>query len=135
MGSLRALTARRPLPSVSFEVSVAYLIEDWSMLHSAAVATRAYDTVQMAPEDIVAKLAAKQHDYGHGNIMAFGELGIRVRISDKWARIRNLRERQVAPEHESLHDSWFDLLGYCVIGDMLTHGTFQLPLHKDRHQP
>ena len=37
--------------------------------------------------DIVIK---KQHDYGHENILAFGEFGVLVRTNDKLARLKNL---------------------------------------------
>ena len=33
---------------------------------------------------------AKQHDYGHDNIMAFKEQGLAVRLWDKVARLKNL---------------------------------------------
>lgn len=79
---------------------------------------------------IVALLAAKQHDYGHENILKHGIEGVRVRIWDKIARLRNLLGRD-APKHESIADTWLDLIGYSVIGVLLDRGTFTLPLASD----
>jgi len=71
-------------------------------------------------------LCSKQADYGHDNILAFGDIGICVRMSDKIARIKNLRNKNAM--NESLLDSWMDLLGYAVIGLMLLANTFTLEL-------
>lgn len=76
-------------------------------------------------------LAAKQHDYGHDNILRFGINGIAVRISDKTARLRNLYRRDAEAKNEALLDSWNDLFGYSVIGLMVCDDTFKLPLEAD----
>lgn len=73
----------------------------------------------------------KQHDYGHGNIMAFGIDGIIVRMNDKMARILNLASRGVEAANEPLVDSYQDMIGYSLIGLMLLAGTFTLPLGGD----
>lgn len=79
--------------------------------------------------DVHDLLCSKQADYGHENILAFGDIGICVRMSDKIARIKNLRNKNAM--NESLMDSWLDLLGYAVIGLMLLADTFTLPLEKN----
>lgn len=90
--------------------------------------------------DMVRLLAAKQHDYGHGNINKFGQLGIVVRLSDKYERLTNLAFTQdflasgntVAPRvEESIIDTLRDLVGYCVVGLMLLDGTFNLELGEE----
>lgn len=78
------------------------------------------------PEAFHALLCAKQADYGHDNINAFGIVGVAVRINDKVARLNNLADR--SPMNESALDTWLDLIGYSVIAEMLTNGTFQLEL-------
>jgi hypothetical protein len=80
---------------------------------------------------MVDKLAEKQANYGTGNILAFGEQGLVVRVSDKIARITNMRAKGRNSSDESLFDSLFDLIGYAVIARMLDRGTFELPLTRD----
>lgn len=80
---------------------------------------------------IVNVLASKQHDYGHDNILKHGVEGVRVRMWDKIARLKNLLTRGTEAKNESIIDTWFDLIGYSVIGVMLERGTFQLPLLSD----
>lgn len=76
-------------------------------------------------------VVSKQADYGHANILRFGVEGIRVRLSDKVARINNLTAKKVDPLNESLVDSWVDIAGYCIVGMMVVRGTFELPLADD----
>lgn len=85
-------------------------------------------------DNLVGLLADKQHDYGYQNILAYGEQGVRVRISDKLARIAHLRGKGVSASNESLKDSFIDICGYAVIGQMLDDGTFTLPLADDVSQ-
>ena len=76
-------------------------------------------------------LISKQLDYGPENIMAspFGpERGLIVRLWDKIARLANLYERGVEPNHESLEDTWRDISNYGTIGLMVARGEFRLPL-------
>lgn len=108
------------IPSADEDLSV---IHEWAY-YSPEMAN--YTRVQ-----IVEILAQKQADYGHENIMAYGLEGVRVRISDKLARIRNLKLKGADPENESLVDSYLDICGYCIIGQMLEDGTFMLPLAAD----
>lgn len=82
--------------------------------------------------DMVALLAAKQHDYGHANIMEFGQQGIVVRLWDKISRYENLMRRGVDPENESLQDTLKDIIGYCILWCMLANNTFMFPLAGDR---
>lgn len=72
---------------------------------------------------------SKQKDYGHENILAFGEFGILVRVNDKIARLKNLQDKEVS--NEPTEDSWKDMAGYSILAIMLRRGTFELPL-KDK---
>lgn len=75
---------------------------------------------------------SKQHDYGTRNILRYGHDGIKVRISDKIERVRNLRSKpDGAARNESLSDSWDDIVGYGLVGLMLGLGWFTLPLEGD----
>src|SRR5262249_12973777 len=80
---------------------------------------------------MVDKLAEKQANYGTGNILAFGVDGLTVRISDKIARVTNMRAKGRTSEDESLFDSLFDLIGYSVIAYMLWQDWFKLALDRD----
>lgn len=73
-------------------------------------------------------LCRKQHDYGHGNINAFGLTGLAVRICDKIARYSNLQGRDNAVHGEALEDTLLDMVGYAVLAKMVSNGTFQLEL-------
>lgn len=78
-------------------------------------------------------LIRKQRDYGPGNIMAFGELGVLVRANDKIERLKNLWKTGNLddPQNEAADDTWFDLLNYGLIGLMVRRGIFGLPLAKE----
>jgi len=78
--------------------------------------------------DLKTLMVGKQKDYGHLNITSFGKYGVLVRVSDKVARIQNLRLRGVTPENESVPDSWEDLVNYSIIWMMLDKNVFTLPL-------
>lgn len=81
--------------------------------------------------EVAALIVSKQHDYGHGNILAFGEYGVLVRCSDKLERLKNLLKRGIEPENETVIDTWRDLVGYGLIALMLRNGVFTLPLKED----
>lgn len=76
----------------------------------------------------VALLVSKQNDYGHDNINAFGHVGVAVRMCDKIARFLNLTTQAHEAANEPLVDTLRDMVGYSVIAEMLTCGTFQLHL-------
>lgn len=63
-------------------------------------------------------LLSKHRDYGAKNISHSpgGALnGLRVRIHDKQARINNLIDNNLNPEHEALEDSFKDMANYAII--------------------
>lgn len=85
-------------------------------------------TGQWDSGDMVRLLCSKQHDYGHGNINAFGLFGIVVRLSDKVERYKNLISKKSEAQNEPLLDTLNDIVGYCVIAIMFNEKTFQLQL-------
>jgi hypothetical protein len=76
-------------------------------------------------------LVRKQKDYGHGNILMFGHVGIAIRMCDKLARLDSLLTSGVTPSNESLIDTWMDLIGYAVISEMLHLNVFELELKDE----
>lgn len=97
----------------------------------ASEAVRGLDELgQWDEEKMQDILCAKQHDYGHENINAFGMVGIAVRLSDKIARYNNLSKTDSGNKvsGETLIDTLVDMVGYGIIASMHDDGTFQLPL-------
>jgi hypothetical protein len=79
---------------------------------------RVYDTAMEL-------LLAKHRDYGPHNIgrSPGGALnGLRVRMHDKLARINNLIDTGSEPNHESVRDSFVDLLNYSAIALLVLDG-------------
>jgi hypothetical protein len=79
-------------------------------------------------EEMHRLLCSKQHDYGHGNILHFGTVGVAVRLCDKIARRANLLGRGATAMNETLTDTYMDILGYAAIALMLEDGSFELEL-------
>lgn len=75
-------------------------------------------------------LLKKHQDYGPKNISDSpgGPInGLRVRMWDKMARIRNLTNEsalphELSPQNESLRDSFLDMVNYGIIGLMVLDG-------------
>jgi len=67
----------------------------------------------------------KHKDYGKGNILDMGELGIAFRISEKFNRIKHLLMSGKKPENETIDDSWIDIAVYAVIAILLRRGWFE----------
>lgn len=68
---------------------------------------------------------AKNKDYGKGNILDTGEMGIIFRINDKINRLKNLQMSQKQPNNESVDDSWLDIGVYAAIAILLRSGKFK----------
>jgi hypothetical protein len=83
------------------------------------------------PIGLLDLLVRKQHDYGHDNINAFGQVGLAVRMCDKIARYYNLNRRGHGGLSEPMEDCLVDMVGYGVISRMLWDGTFDLELDMD----
>jgi hypothetical protein len=67
----------------------------------------------------------KQKDYGSGNIAAFGEYGVLVRVWDKVSRLRNLLTNVSEPKNESIEDTWLDLCNYAIIATLCRRGEWK----------
>ena len=67
-------------------------------------------------------LDRKNKDYGPGNISAFGEKGVIVRLNDKIERLKTLVWNDKSPEHEKVSDTWLDVTNYGIIGLMCHRG-------------
>lgn len=76
-------------------------------------------------------LVSKQHDYGHHNILMFGQTGVGIRMCDKIARLITLLGSGSKAQNESITDTWCDLVGYSVIAQMLWNDTFKLELKNN----
>lgn len=85
---------------------------------------------QWSASDIADILESKQQDYGHGNISAFGQLGIAVRLSDKVERMKNLESKKGRARNESFTDTMLDIVGYCTIALMLDDGSFYMEVEE-----
>ena len=91
------------------------------------------DAFDEVVKELKTLMISKQRDYGHRNIMDFGELGVLVRVNDKIARLKNLKTNNLKPKNESVIDTWRDIANYAIIALMLKKGTFTLPLKEDTH--
>ena len=75
--------------------------------------------------DAAVLLDSKNQDYGTGNISAFGERGVVVRLSDKIERLKTLVWQGKSPEHEKVEDSWLDVTNYGIIGLLCHRGDWK----------
>jgi hypothetical protein len=121
-------------------------------------------TFEQAIDQILAEMRstmiAKQKDYGPGNISAFGEHGVIVRLNDKVERMKNLKFgngaeraldeieelacsdgsasieaieeiiRKYSPKNEPVEDTYLDTANYGLILLMLARDTWGLPMES-----
>lgn len=67
--------------------------------------------------------ARKHHDYGPGNIAAFGSFGVLVRMNDKFERLKKLclkngcmkSAEEIQAHNESIEDTMRDISNYATI--------------------
>lgn len=76
-------------------------------------------------EKMLVTFIKKHKDYGKGNILDTGELGIIFRVNDKLRRLQNLSAGDKKPENESINDTWLDIAVYAVIAILLRKGQFK----------
>lgn len=69
----------------------------------------------------------KQQDYGPGNIGAFGELGVVIRMNDKFERIKTLTGAGRKPRNEKFEDTYKDISNYAIIAIMLRRKLWSTP--------
>jgi hypothetical protein len=76
-------------------------------------------------EELLKTFISKHKDYGKGNILDTGELGIVFRINDKLRRLQNLRESGKKPTNEAIEDTWIDIAVYAAIALLVRSGKFK----------
>jgi len=76
-------------------------------------------------KEMLATFIKKNKDYGKGNILDTGELGILFRINDKINRLKNLTSKGQTPENESIDENWLDIAVYGVIALLFRNGQFE----------
>lgn len=102
--------------------------EYWKTLGSSTFAAAKKMNSNYSADQLLDLLVSKQRDYGNDAISRFGRIGILVRVHDKISRLENLAKRSSNPNHESVRDSYMDVINYCAIGMMIEAGWFQLEL-------
>jgi len=76
--------------------------------------------------DELLKMFLKKHkDYGKGNILAVGEIGIVLRITEKIERLKNLLLKGDAPTNESIEETFIDIAVYANLAILLRRGWFE----------
>ncbi|OGJ16658.1 MAG: hypothetical protein A2632_01195 [Candidatus Pacebacteria bacterium RIFCSPHIGHO2_01_FULL_46_16] len=84
------------------------------------------DAAFASVNDELLKMFLKKHqDYGKGNILANGELGIAMRVSEKVERAKHLLVNNQTPSNESLEETWIDIAVYAVIAVLYKRKQFQ----------
>ena len=81
--------------------------------------------IEQINAELLAMFLKKHKDYGKGNILANGELGIAMRITEKVERAKHLLVTNQEPQNETLDDTWIDIAVYAVIGVLFRRGWFQ----------
>ncbi|HAU99434.1 MAG: hypothetical protein UX04_C0006G0061 [Microgenomates group bacterium GW2011_GWF2_45_18] len=76
-------------------------------------------------EELVQTFLKKHRDYGKGNILEIGEMGISYRIAEKVSRLKNLLQKSDSPENEPIDDSWTDIAVYAILAKLHRSGKFQ----------
>lgn len=89
------------------------------------------EAFEMITQEMLAVFVKKHKDYGKGNILDTGELGIVFRESDKLNRLKNILATGKKPKNEGVDDSWMDIGVYAIIALMYRKKWFQkLDLNK-----
>lgn len=76
-------------------------------------------------DELLAMFLRKHRDYGKGNILANGEIGISMRVSEKIERLKHLLLTQQTPSNESIDETWTDIAVYAIIARLYRNGEFQ----------
>lgn len=82
----------------------------------------AFDEVCIRMREVFIK---KHRDYGKGNILETGELGIVFRVSDKLNRLKHLLINKKKPLNESIEETWIDTAVYAVIAVLYIRSWFR----------
>lgn len=80
---------------------------------------------EQVTDELLLMFLKKHKDYGKGNILANGELGIAMRVSEKVERLKHLLFSQQTPHNEAIEETWVDIAVYAVIAVLLKRKQFQ----------
>lgn len=83
------------------------------------------ESFELICKELLTMFVKKHKDYGKGNILDTGDLGIAFRINDKLNRLKNLLSNKQRPTNESMEETWIDIAVYSVIAIMYLRGWFQ----------
>ena len=83
------------------------------------------DAFNEITQEMLAVFIKKHKDYGKGNILDTGELGIAFRESDKLNRLKNILGTGKKPKNEGVDENWTDIGVYAVIALMFRRKWFQ----------
>ena len=84
-------------------------------------------------QELLEMFLKKHKDYGKGNILANGEIGIAMRVSEKIERLKHLLMSQTKPTNETIEETWTDIAVYAVIARLVRSGKFAgLEVDPDR---
>lgn len=104
-------------------------IVDYIVDHTSITTHQGKNALAIAVTNCVL-LDCKQKDYGPNNISVFGELGVIVRVNDKFERLKHLTKPLFegrsadGPKNESIEDTWKDIANYATIALMLRNGVW-----------
>lgn len=76
-------------------------------------------------DEMLHTFVKKYKDYGKGNILDTGELGIAFRISDKLNRLKHLLANKQTPQNETIEETWIDIAVYGVIAVLYLRSWFK----------
>src|SRR3990167_4399516 len=83
------------------------------------------EAIEVVNKEVLEMFKKKHRDYGKGNILDMGELGIAFRISEKFNRIKHLLMQGKKPTNETVDESWIDIGVYAVIAVLLMRSWFK----------
>ena len=76
-------------------------------------------------QELLEMFLSKHRDYGKGNILSNGELGIAMRVSEKVERLKHLLMSGQKPSNETIEETWVDVAVYAVIAVLYRRKQFQ----------
>lgn len=83
------------------------------------------ESFELICKELLTTFVKKHKDYGKGNILDTGDLGIAFRVNDKINRLKNLLTNKQRPTNESMEETWIDIAVYSIIAIMYLRGWFQ----------
>jgi len=90
------------------------------------------EAFEIITQEMLTVFVKKHKDYGKGNILDTGELGIVFRESDKLNRLKNILSTGKKPKNEGIDDNWMDIGVYAVIALMYRKKWFQKLVLKNK---